>query len=110
MIIRLMEDNSAACRVVITGRNLSMRHMSRTQMIDVAWSNERFVEKCFMFVECPTEYQAGDLMTKHFTDVKVWERNLALVGHFDDHVFEAAFAKKACSAPLILLDEHCDTI
>ena len=110
MIIRLMEDNSAACRIVITGRNPSMRRMSRTQRIDVAWLNERFVEKCFMFVECPTEYQAGDLMTKHFTDVKVWERNLALVGHFDDHVFEAAFAKKACSAPLILLDEHCDVI
>ena len=102
MIIRLMEDNSAACRIVIAGRNPSMRHMSRTQRIDVAWLNERFVEKCFMFVECPTEYQAGDLMTKHFTDVKVWERNLSLVGHFGDHVFEAAFAKKACSAPIVI--------
>ena len=82
-----MEDNAAACRVVITGRNPSMRHMSRTQRIDVAWINERYVEKSFFFIECPSEYQAGDLMTKHFTDAKVWSRNLHLVGHLDDSVF-----------------------
>ena len=104
MIIRLMEDNSAACRVVITGRNPSMRHMSRTQRIDIAWLNERYVEKCFMFVVCPTEFQAGDLMTKHFTDSKVWERNLCLVGHFQDYVFEKAFASSACSAPPLLTE------
>ena len=81
MTIKLMEDNSAACRVVVTGRNPSMRHMSRTQRIDIACFNERYVETCYMFIECPSEHQAGDLMTKHFTDLKVWNRNLALVGH-----------------------------
>ena len=93
--IRLMEDNSAACRVVITGRNPSMRHMSRTQRIDIAWLNERFAEKTFLFIECPSEFQAGDLMTKCFTDAKVWERNLHLVGHLDDSVFILAFKKDA---------------
>jgi hypothetical protein len=96
--IRLMEDNAAACRVVITGRNPSMRHMSRTQRIDVAWINERYVEKSFFFIECPSEYQAGDLMTKHFTDAKVWSRNLHLVGHLDDSVFVKAFNKVKPSA------------
>ena len=42
--IRLMEDNAAACRVVITGRNPSMRHMSRTQRIDVAWINDNMLK------------------------------------------------------------------
>jgi len=79
MTIALMEDNSAARRVVITGRNPSMRHMSRTQRIDIAWLNERYVEKTFRFVECPSEYQAGDLMTKHFADAKVWETCVLLV-------------------------------
>ena len=96
--IRLMEDNAAACRVVITGRNPSMRHMSRTQCIDVAWINERYVEKSFVFIECPSEYQAGDLMTKHFTDAKVWSRNLHLVGHLEDSVFYKAFVKTKPSA------------
>jgi hypothetical protein len=92
--IRLMEDNAAACRVVITGRNPSMRHMSRTQRIDVAWLNERFADKSFNFIECPSEYQAGDLMTKYFNDQKVWYRNLCLVGHLEDHVFAKAFNKQ----------------
>ena len=41
-VIALMEDNSAACRIVITGRNPSMRHISRTQRIDIAAINEQF--------------------------------------------------------------------
>jgi hypothetical protein len=105
--IRLMEDNAAACRVVITGRNPSMRHMSRTQRIDVAWINERYVEKSFIFIECPSEYQAGDLMTKHFTDAKVWSRNVHLVGHLDDCVFSKAFSKvkpSAAAEPISICD------
>jgi alpha/beta superfamily hydrolase len=42
--------------------------------------------------------------------VKVWERNRALVGHFNDHVFEAAFVKKACSATIVLDDDHDDVV
>ena len=45
--IRLMEDNSAACRVVITGRNPSMHHMIRTHRIDIARVNDHFSEKEF---------------------------------------------------------------
>ena len=61
MTIALREDNSAACRVVITGCNPGMRHMSRTQRIDTAWLNERYSEKAFRFIECPSEFQAGAL-------------------------------------------------
>jgi hypothetical protein len=82
MKIRLMEDNSAACRVLITGRNPSMRHMSRTQRIDVAWLNERYVAGDFVFVECPSEFQGGDIFTKHCIDAIVWSRNLMLIAHF----------------------------
>jgi hypothetical protein len=111
LTIKLMEDNSAACRIVITGRNPSMRHMSRTQRIDVAWLNERFAEKTFAFVECPTECQAGDLMTKHFTDARVWKRNLHLVGHLEDHVFASAFIKaKPVAAAEASLTEDEDPV
>lgn len=47
MAVALMEDNSAAGGVVITGRNPSMRHMSRTQRMDIAWLNERYIGKNF---------------------------------------------------------------
>ena len=56
MTVASMEDNTAACRVVITVCNPSVRHMSRTQRIDVEGLNERYVEKTFRFVECPSEY------------------------------------------------------
>ena len=83
MQIRVMEDNDAASRIIITSRNPSMRHMSRTQRIDVAWLNERFSGGDFGFVTCPSEFQAADIMTKSYTDVVVWRRNLILIGHFE---------------------------
>ena len=98
--IRLMEDNSAACRVVITGRNPSMRHMSRTQRIDVAWLNERFRDGSFCFVECPTEYQAGDIFTKHCTDSIIWSRNLMLIAHFTRAQLMKSGSINVCSAPV----------
>lgn len=104
-----MEDNSAACRVVITGRNPSMRHMSRIQRIDIAWLNERYAEKSFAFVECPSDFQAGDLMTKHFTDAKVWSRNLHLVGLFEDSVFARAFRQGANVAAAPVAEDLADT-
>ena len=70
-----MEDNEAACRVVIAGRNRSMKHMSRTQRIDIAWLNERYNAGDFVFINCPSEYQAGDILTKHNIDRRIWSRN-----------------------------------
>ena len=77
-----MEDNFVACCVVAACRNPSMRRMPRTQRIAVAWLSEQYLEKCLMFVVCPSEFQAGDLITKQLTDSRVWERYLCLVGHF----------------------------
>ena len=82
MNVRVMEDNSACTRVIITGSNPSMRHMSRTQRIDISWLNERFRDGSFSFIECPSLYQAGDIFTKHCVDSKYWKRNLMLIGHF----------------------------
>ncbi len=82
MQIRVSEDNDAVSRIIINGRNPSMRHMSRTQRIDVAWLNERLASGEFRFVTCPSKFQAADRMTKFFTDVIVWKRNLMLIGHF----------------------------
>ena len=40
--LHVMEDNEAAIRVVVTGHNPNMRHMSRTQRIDISALNERY--------------------------------------------------------------------
>ncbi|CAE7213840.1 unnamed protein product, partial [Symbiodinium sp. CCMP2592] len=80
--LRVMEDNEAAIRVIITGHNPNMRHMSRTQRIDISALNERYHAGDFLFVTCPSQFEAGDILTKACTDAKVWGRNLMSIGHF----------------------------
>ena len=77
-----MEDNEAAIRVIVTGHNPNMRHMSRTQRIDVSALNERYHAEDFRFVTCPSQFEAGDILTKACTDSRVWSRNLMSIGHF----------------------------
>ena len=36
----------------------------------------------FLFVACPSQFEAGDILTKACTDAKVWGRNLVSIGHF----------------------------
>ncbi|CAE7775567.1 unnamed protein product [Symbiodinium sp. CCMP2592] len=73
--LRVMEDNEAAIRVIITGHNPNMRHMSRTQRIDISALNERYHAGDFLFVTCPSQFEAGDILTKACTDAKVWGKN-----------------------------------
>ncbi|CAE7655522.1 unnamed protein product [Symbiodinium sp. CCMP2592] len=68
--LRVMEDNEAAIRVIITGHNPNMRHMSRTQRIDISALNERYHAGDFLFVTCPSQFEAGDILTKACTDAK----------------------------------------
>ena len=100
--IRVLEDNEAACRVIITGKNPSMRHMSRTQRIDISSINDVYSKGEFMFVNCPTEYQAADIFTKYIIDKIVWNRNLMLIGHFRPGYLKSLGATNAC--PVIKLD------
>ncbi|CAE7211779.1 unnamed protein product [Symbiodinium sp. CCMP2592] len=69
--LRVMDDNEAAIRVIITGHNPNMRHMSRTQRIDISALNERYHGGDFLFVTCPSQFEAGDILTKACTDAKV---------------------------------------
>ena len=72
--------------------------MSRTQRIDVGGLNERYSNGDFSFVECPSEYQAADILTKHCVDAKVWKRNLMLIGHFMKGQLTVSGALTVCVA------------
>ena len=80
--ISVLEDNEAACRIIVTGNNPNMRHMSRTQRVDIAWLNERYNDKIFRFVACPSDYQGADILTKACVDKIVWSKNLHMLGMF----------------------------
>ena len=56
--ISVLEGNEAACRIIVTGNNPNMRHMSRTQRVDIAWLNE-YNDKIFRFVARPSDPPAA---------------------------------------------------
>ena len=76
----VLEDNEAACRIIVAGNNPNMRYMSRTQRVDIAWLNERYNDKIFRFVACPSDYQGADILTKACVDKIVWSKNLHTLG------------------------------
>ena len=80
--VTVAEDNQAAVRVVISGKNPNMRYLSRTQRIDIARLNQFYENKLFSFVDCPTEYQAANMMTKAISDSREWHRDMQTTGHF----------------------------
>ena len=56
----------------------------------------------FSFIDCPSEYQAGDVLTKSQVNNKVWKRNLRLIGHFRVEELEQLGASKAFTSVLKL--------
>ena len=94
--VNCMEDNEAACRIIITGNNPNMRHMSRTQRIDISWLNEVYNEQIFRFVACPSHYQGADILTKACVDKVTWGRNLQTLG-----MFNPGFLEKFISRPTL---------
>ena len=95
--VNCMEDNEAACRIIIiTGNNPNMRYMSRTQRIDMSWLNEVYNEQIFRFVACPSHYQGADILTKACVDKVTWGRNLQTLG-----MFNPGFLEKFISRPTL---------
>ena len=94
--VNCMEDNEAACRIIITGNNPNMRYMSRTQRIDISWLNEVYNEQIFRFVACPSHYQGADILTKACVDKVTWGRNLQTLG-----MFNPGFLEKFISHPTL---------
>ena len=98
--LTVAEDNQAAVRIIISGKNPNMRYLSRTQRVDIARLNQFYEEKLFTFVDCPTEYQAANMMTKAaaICDSREWLRDLQTTGHFaPDHLGE--IIKGSAAAP-----------
>ena len=96
--LTVAEDNQAAVRIIIPGKNPNMRYLSRTQRVDIARLNQFYEEKLFTFVDCPIEYQATNMMTKAICDSREWMRDLQTTGHFaPDHLGE--IIKGSAAAP-----------
>ena len=86
--ITVAEDNQAAVRIIISGKNPNMRYLSRTQRVDIARLNQFYSNSLFEFIDCPTEFQAANMMTKAISDSREWRRDMCTTGHFTEEVIE----------------------
>ena len=76
----LHEDNQATLRVMKTGKSASLRHLSRTHHVNLAWITERVNDSELIPQYIETDRQAADIFTKPFTNVTKWSAALDLIG------------------------------
>ena len=61
-------DNSPKLEIIRTGRNLTMRHLSKTKGISVAWLHQICEPDDVLLRYISTSLMAADIFTKMFTD------------------------------------------
>ena len=75
----LLEDNQACLQIIKTGKNPTMRHITRTHGVNTRWLHGRAESKTILPVYCDTHEQAADIFTKAFSSVPTWEHVRALI-------------------------------
>ena len=83
MRITFHEDNQAAMRVMLTGRNPTMRHIGRTHKLDVAWLAEQLSGELFDIVYEVSTGQRADIFTKGFDTADKWEHARSMINVLD---------------------------
>ena len=79
----ILLDNSPMLEIIRTGRNLTIRHLSKTKGISVAWLHEICSKEDVMLRYISTSLMAADIFTKTFTDKIKWVHLCMLGGLFE---------------------------
>ena len=62
-----MEDNAACAQIIVSGKNPSLRHVLRTQKVDIKWLHEVFQKhQNLTMTLTPTKEQSVDIFKKRF--------------------------------------------
>ena len=67
--LTLIEDNESTVAIIKPGRNPAMRHISRTQGVNIGWIHDLYEKKLFSMVYSRTESMCADVFTKTFKDL-----------------------------------------
>ena len=63
------EDNKASLDILRSGRNPTLRYMSRTQGVDMKWLHTVYMKDNVTAAYVPTTVVAADIYTKEYSDV-----------------------------------------
>ena len=80
MQLTLIEDNESTAAIIRSGNNPTMRHVPRTQGVNVPWPQDVSANKAFGVIYTRTEAQSADAVTKPFRELPKWLRAIRLIG------------------------------
>ena len=66
--MNLMEDNESTFQIIKTGKNPTMRHISRTHGVNIQWLHDAYQRQLFGMKIAKTDEQVADIFTKHFRE------------------------------------------
>ncbi len=75
-VLRFMVDNKAMIEIIRTGRNVTMRHIFRTQGVSISFLHEQCNAGYIAVQYVQTSVMAGDIYTKGFIDKVKWNNLL----------------------------------
>ena len=70
--MKVLGDNMAMLQCIRSGRNPTMRHLSRTRQVPIGWIHERCLNNDFEFVREAGTKMPPDIFTKMFSDKAKW--------------------------------------
>ncbi len=77
-----MEDNSATLQIIATGKNPKLKHVNRTQKVNIKRLHDIFAQNkdTFFMSLCPTKGRKADIFTKPFTGIPEWRHACSPIG------------------------------
>ena len=97
-LLYVFEDNEAVIKMIIKGRNPTMRHVSRTHRVALDWLFDRInLDPKIQIKYIDTKNQLADFLTKGNFTRDEWNHLLTLfnISHFSSTACTAAMAKRA---------------
>ena len=96
-LLCVFEDNEAMIKMIVEGRSLTMRHVSRTHRVALDWLFDRInLDSKIQVKYIDTKNQLADILTKGNFTRDEWNHLLSLfnISHFSSTVCSAARAKR----------------
>ena len=97
-LLYVFEDNEAVIKIIIKGRSLTMRHVSRTHRVALDWLFDRInLDSKIQIKHIDTKNQLADILTKGNFTREEWNHllNLLNISHFSSTACTTAMAKRA---------------